>query len=166
MSYIVALGLPTALLCGAWCVLAGWIGLGALSWAGFAGCTAYFACPEERGMKAVISCVCCLMSGVAYAMISIHLGTIFTFPYASIVFTIITTYCMCVQNKIKVLAYIPGTFFGSFSTFAAGGSPAIIPALLLGILLGLACEKTGQWVFKKFGKKDEAEVQTAEESKP
>lgn len=154
MSYIVALGLPTAFLCGGWCLLAGVIGLGALSWAGFAGCTAYFACPD-KSMKGVISCICCLMSGVGYALISIYLGNhVLTFPYAGIILTIIATFLMCVQNKVKVLEYIPGTFLGSFSTFAAGGSLRIIPALLLGVLLGILCDKTGQWIFKKWGKQE------------
>ncbi len=154
MSFIVALGGATALLCGGWCVLANAIGLGALSWAGFSGCTAYFACPD-KGMKGVIACLGSVMSGVAYALISIYLGNhVLTFPYAAIILSIITTYFMCIQSKIKALSYIPGAFFGSFSTFAAGGSLLIIPALLLGILLGLSCDKSGQWVFDKFGRKE------------
>ena len=152
MSSIVALGLTTAILCGAWTWAAGIIGF--LGWAGFSGCTSYFACPD-KGLKGVISCICCTMSGVTYAMISIKLGGILTFPFASIIVTIVATYLMCVQNKVKLLSYIPGTFFGSFSTFAANGDPMIIPSILCGIILGLACDKSGQWLFKVAGKKEE-----------
>ena len=66
---------------------------------------------------------------------------------------------MCVQNKIGVLSYIPGTFFGSFSTFAAGGSVLIIPALLLGIILGVCCDKSGQWLHSKVGKPEPVQTQ-------
>lgn len=159
MSYICALGLTTALLCGGWTWIAGIVGL--LGWAGFSGCTSYFACPD-KGLAGVKSCICCTMSGVAYALLSIKLGQYLTFPNAGILLTVIATYFMCVQNKVKALSYIPGTFFGSFSTFAAGGSLMIIPSILLGILLGVACDKSGQWLFEKVGKKEATD--TAAES--
>lgn len=42
MSSLCALSIVTAVLCGIWSYLAGIVGL--IGWAGFAGCTTYFAC--------------------------------------------------------------------------------------------------------------------------
>lgn len=41
MSSLCALSIVTAVLCGIWSYLAGIVGL--IGWAGFAGCTTYFA---------------------------------------------------------------------------------------------------------------------------
>ena len=61
----------TALLCTVWMVIANATGL--LGWAGFAGCTAYFAGPK-KGVSALPLTFACVGSGVAYALISVHLG--------------------------------------------------------------------------------------------
>lgn len=152
MSVIGALGLATALLCGFWVWGSGLIGL--LGWAGFAGCTAYFACPE-KGWGGVKLTMCCTMSGVFWAMISMVLGNVLKFSGSSIIFCIVATYFMCVQNKFQLLSFIPGTFVGSFSTFATNGDwKIIIPSLLFGAILGVACDKSGAWIFNKFGKKE------------
>ena len=153
-TYITCLGFSTTILCAIWSNVAPLIGLGAMSWAGFSGCTSYFACPD-KGVKGVISCICCLMSGVAYAMITLYLGKVLTFAGAGVFVALITVHLMCIQSKIPIFSYIPGTFFGSFSTFAAGGNPLIIPLLLFGIFLGLGCDKFGGWIFKMIGKKEE-----------
>lgn len=44
MNILFAIALTTGILSGIW----GWVAvaLGLLSWAGFLGCTAYFACPQ------------------------------------------------------------------------------------------------------------------------
>ncbi len=48
MNILFAIALTTGILSGIW----GWVAvaLGLLSWAGFLGCTAYFACPQG-GLK-------------------------------------------------------------------------------------------------------------------
>ena len=153
-TYITCLGLSTTILCAIWSNIAPLIGLGALSWAGFSGCTSYFACPD-KGWKGVKSCFFCLMSGVIYAMITLYLGKVLTFPGAGIFVALVTVHLMCIQSKISIFSYIPGTFFGSFSTFAAGGDPLIIPLLIFGIILGLGCDKFGGVIFKAIGKKEE-----------
>ena len=50
MSSLCALSIVTAVLCGIWSYLAGIAGL--IGWAGFAGCTTYFAC-GKHGMSGV-----------------------------------------------------------------------------------------------------------------
>lgn len=51
MSSLCALSIATAVLCGIWSYLAGIAGL--IGWAGFAGCTTYFAC-GKHGMTFVM----------------------------------------------------------------------------------------------------------------
>ncbi len=156
-TYITCLGLSTTILCAIWSNAAPLIGLGAISWAGFSGCTSYFACPH-KGAKGVLHCICSLMSGVAYAMLTLYMGNVLTFAGAGIFVSLITVHLMCIQSKISVFSYIPGTFFGSFSTFAAGGNVLIIPLLLFGIFLGLGCDKFGAVLFQIIGKKEEEKM--------
>lgn len=44
---------------------------GLLSWAGFLGCTAYFACPQG-GFKGLLISACTLLSGMVWALVIIH----------------------------------------------------------------------------------------------
>lgn len=159
MKSITCLGISTAVCCAVWSFLSPEVGL--LSWAGFAGCTSYFACPDH-GWKGVKSAFFCVMSGIAYALLTLYLNKVFPSFAASLVVALVTVHLMCIQSKIPILAYIPGTFFGSFSTFAAGGDLIIIPCMILGIILGLCCDKGGAWLFKLVGKKEDVEVEKAE----
>lgn len=149
---ITCLGISTAVFCAIWSFGAPEIGL--LSWAGFAGCTSYFACPD-KGWKGVKSCFFCVLSGIIYALLTLYLGKVFPSFGINLFVALVLVHLMCIQSRISLLAYIPGTFFGSFSTFGAGGDLIIIPSMLLGILLGLCCDKGGGLLFKYIGKKDE-----------
>ena len=68
MNILFAIALTTGILSGIW----GWVAvaLGLLSWAGFLGCTAYFACPQG-GLKGLAISSCTVMSGVAWALVVI-----------------------------------------------------------------------------------------------
>lgn len=150
MSYMCALGFMTAVLCGIWSYGSEIVGL--LGWAGFAGCTTYFAC-GSKGLEGLKNTIFPNMSGVIWGMVIITLGSIAPFPGSGGVYCAIVTFFMCVQNKFKLLSFIPGTFMGCFSTFAAGGNwKLLVPSLLLGALLGIACDKSGGWLFSRFGK--------------
>ncbi|MDU4314129.1 MAG: DUF1097 domain-containing protein, partial [Klebsiella michiganensis] len=69
MNILFAIALTTGILSGIW----GWVAvaLGLLSWAGFLGCTAYFACPQG-GLKGLFISTCTVMSGVVWALVIIH----------------------------------------------------------------------------------------------
>lgn len=151
MSSLIALSITTAVLCGGWVYVSGIIGL--LGWAGFAGCTSYFASGgKKEGLKASMIAN---VSGVFWAMIAIKFTEMLNFPAAGAIMSAIITFAMCAQAKKKWLAYIPGTFFGSFSTFAANGEwKLVLPSLLLGGLLGYACQWTGEWLFKASNKEN------------
>lgn len=133
----------TALLCALWIGLAPFFGL--IGWAGFGGCTAYFACPpKNRFCLALI----CLSSGIFYAMLSIHLSTLVTGMPFAILMTFIITFLMCAGPRYRVLSFVPGAFIGSFSSFAANGDLLVIPSLLIGVFLGLGCDKFGRYLCK------------------
>lgn len=69
MNILLSIAITTGILSGIW----GWVAvsLGLLSWAGFLGCTAYFACPQG-GLKGLAISAATLLSGVVWAMVIIY----------------------------------------------------------------------------------------------
>ena len=139
--------LATALLCTIWMFFANHTGL--LGWGGFAGCTAYFAAPKKglRGLPVLLACVA---SGMLYAFCCLYLGKYFPDETIGLASTCIITFLMCAGGKFRLLAFVPGAFIGSFSSFAAGGDPMVIPSILAGLLLGLTCDTSGRWLCRVF----------------
>ena len=133
--------LATALLCTIWMFFANHTGL--LGWGGFAGCTAYFAAPKKglRGLPVLLACVA---SGMLYAFCCLYLGKYFPDETIGLTSTCVITFLMCAGGKFRLLAFVPGAFIGSFSSFAAGGDPMVIPSILAGLLLGLTCDTSGR----------------------
>lgn len=151
MDSLFALSLMTAIFCGIWSALSSSLGL--IAWAGFAGCTSFFAAGgKSKGFKKTILTN---LSGVFWAMISIKICQYIEIEHIGAITTAVITFIMCIQAKIKFLDFIPGTFIGSVSTFAAGGNwKAVALALILGAILGYICESTGIWLFEVLNKKD------------
>jgi len=145
MEYLLALSLTTGILCGVWMDVSSTLHL--LAWAGFAGCTTFFAAGGKKdGFKTAIVTN---FSGVFWAVITIQITNYLGIPHNIAISTGIITFVMCIQAKWSLFQFIPGTFVGSFSTFAAGGDwKAVIPALICGALLGWACEASGTWLHK------------------
>ncbi|USD36173.1 MULTISPECIES: DUF1097 domain-containing protein [Ferrimonas] len=147
MSVLVAIAITTGILSGIW----GWVSvsLGLLTWAGFLGCTTYFASPQD-GVKGLALSVATNMSGVFWAMVIIQLSTIAGAEVIGYVITGIVATLMCVQAKQTWLNYIPGTFVGSCATFAAAGDwQAVIPALIVGATFGFLMKASGLWLHQK-----------------
>ncbi len=130
----------TSLLCTIWVFLANIASLP--GWAGFAGCTAYFAAPG-RGLKGLPVVFACLCTGIIYAMASLRMAIALPGDAAMLTMCFLTTFLMCAGGASRLLAFVPGAFIGSFSTFAAAGDLVVIPALILGIMLGFACDSFG-----------------------
>ena len=145
MNILISIALTTGILSGIW----GWVAvsLGLLSWAGFLGCTAYFACPQG-GLKGLFISACTLMSGVAWALVIIHGSALAPhleiFGYAM---TGVVAFLMCVQAKHLLLSFVPGTFIGACATFAGQGDWAlVVPSLALGLAFGYAMKNSGLWL--------------------
>ena len=144
---LLAISITTGILSGVW----GWIAisLGLLSWAGFLGCTSYFAAPTS-GLKGLGISLITNMTGVFWAMVIIHGSTYVGLEIIGYVITAIVAFFMCIQAKQAWLAYIPGTFIGSCATFAADGNwQLVIPSLLLGGVFGYLMKATGLWLHTK-----------------
>lgn len=145
-----AAALVTGLLCGIWSFLAPLFNL--FTWAGFAGCTTFFAI-RKGGMQTVKKAMLCNVTGVICGMLILWLSNALAFPYSGAVFSGIVTVVMCLLGTLAFINYTPGIFIGCFSTFAAGGNFIIlIISLLCGALLGYFCDELGK-VFMKWQQK-------------
>lgn len=145
MNRLLPIAITTGILSGVW----GWVAVsfGLLSWAGFLGCTAYFACPQG-GMKGLVISAATLLSGVVWALVIIH-GSALT-PHLAIVGYVMTgfvAFLMCLQAKQTLLSFVPGTFIGACATFAGQGDWALVLAsLAVGLLFGYAMKNSGLWL--------------------
>ncbi len=141
MNILFAIALTTGILSGIW----GWVAvsLGLLSWAGFLGCTAYFACPQG-GLKGLLISACTVMSGVIWALVIIYGSALAPqLEILSYVMTGIVAFLMCIQARQLLLSFVPGTFIGACATFAASGDwRIVVPSLALGLVFGYAMKKT------------------------
>ncbi|MCQ1056982.1 DUF1097 domain-containing protein [Photobacterium sp. DNB23_23_1] len=150
MSTLVAIAITTGILSGIW----GWVAvsLGLLSWAGFLGCTAYFASPKD-GVKGLLLSLATTMSGVFWAMVIIHLSSEVGIEIIGYVITAVVAFFMCFQAKQAWFSFIPGTFIGSCATFAAGGDwQIVVPSLVLGVFFGYSMKASGLWLQQKLAK--------------
>ncbi|WP_276643112.1 DUF1097 domain-containing protein [Siccibacter turicensis] len=141
MKRSLSLAFTTGLLSAIWAWVA--VALTLPSWAGFLGCTAFFACPhkDRRGLLITFAT---LSSGVAWAQIILHLSALTTGSLAGYALTGVVAFLMCIQAQRRLLAFIPGTFIGACATFAAQGDwQSVLPALWLGMLFGAAMFVSG-----------------------
>lgn len=145
MNILFSIALTTGILSGLW----GWVAvsLGLLSWAGFLGCTAYFACPQG-GLKGLVISFCTLMSGVAWAQLIIYSSALMPhLDIAGYAITGVVAFLMCIQAKNLLLSFVPGTFIGACATFAGQGDwRVIIPSLIVGLIFGYAMKNSGLWL--------------------
>ena len=147
MSTLIAISITTAILSGIW----GWVAvsLGLLAWAGFLGCTSYFATPHE-GYKGLLISLITNLSGVFWAMMIIQGSSFVSNDVLGYVITGVVTLFMCLQAHKTLLSFIPGTFIGSCATFAAGGDwQIVIPSLILGGVFGYTMKATGLWLHER-----------------
>lgn len=133
----------TAVLCTFWMAAAVFLGLP--GWAGFAGCTAYFATPW-KGAENLPKTFTCVGSGILYAVLSLALAQLIPGQAVGLFMTFLTTFLMCAAGNSRFLKFVPGAFIGSFSTFAAKGDIKAAAAIFLGILLGYACDMFGKFL--------------------
>lgn len=154
MSTLVAISLTTGLLSGLW----GWvaISLGLLSWAGFLGCTSYFATPNS-GVKGLAESLLTNLTGVFWGMVIINASQLVSLEILGYVITAIVAFMMCIQAKQSWLGYIPGTFIGSCATFAADGNwKLVVPSLILGGVFGYLMKASGLWLHNKSNQPESA----------
>lgn len=152
MNKLIPLALTTGILSAVW----GWVAvsLGLLSWAGFLGCTVWFASPQG-GIKGLLTAGCTMMSGIVWALVILH-GSALA-PHLAILsylMTGIVAFLMCMQASQLLLSFVPGTFIGACATFAGEGDWRLVaPSLLLGLAFGFAMKTSGVWLSQRGGGK-------------
>jgi hypothetical protein len=145
MNPLLMIAITTGVLSGLW----GWVAVsfGLLSWAGFLGCTAYFACPQGGVRGLLLSTFSCC-SGVFWAMVIIQGSALAPqLEIAGYLLTGVVAFLMCIQAKQHWLGFIPGTFIGACATFAGAGNWQLVSAsLLIGLAFGYAMKNSGLWL--------------------
>jgi ABC-type uncharacterized transport system YnjBCD permease subunit len=151
MNILFAIALTTGILSGIW----GWVAvaLGLLSWAGFLGCTAYFACPQG-GLKGLAISSCTVMSGVVWALVIIHGSALAPqLQILSYMMTGVVAFPDVHSGATDIAVVCPGTFIGACATFAADGDwRLVVPFLALGLVFGYAMKNSGLWLAARAGK--------------
>lgn len=143
---ILTLSIATAILCGIWVWAAGALNL--IGWAGFAGCTTYFA-SGEHGIKGLVKTCATNVAGLLCGAAIIALSAVVPILGKLGVWCAVLTFVMCILSKTKLLSFCPGIFMGCFATFAADGRwIALALSILIGALLGLACDFGGKGLRK------------------
>ncbi|ALB62362.1 FIG00554764: hypothetical protein [Cronobacter condimenti 1330] len=153
-----SLAFTTGLLSALWAWAA--VALGLPSWAGFLGCTAWFASPKG-GISGFLTILFTLCSGVLWAQVIIAGSAMApALSGLSYAMTGVVAFLMCMQARQALLAFVPGTFIGACATFAGQGDwKSVVPALLLGLLFGVAMKCSGNWL----GARHEAKKTTVTE---
>ena len=149
MSVIMANAIGTGIFC---CL---WQGVGSArwlaTWIGFVGCTSYFS--AGCGKTGFIKSMCSNYTGLLWGMLIILSGGINNTIIFGAVVTGFFSWLIVFQSHIDVLSLVPNTFMGGFSAFASGGDwKMLLICLLLGNILGVSCDYSGRFLFKKFGK--------------
>lgn len=145
---LLSLSLTTAILCGVWSCIAKALPGALLEWAGFAGCTSYFAC-GKHGIAGLKKTILPNMAGVVCGLMAMSLGDLVQNVNDWGIWSAIFTFIMCYMATSELFDFCPGTFVGCFSAFAAGGNwKLLVPSLLIGAFLGVACDYSAKWLQK------------------
>ena len=141
-----AIAVTTGILSGVW----GWTAAvsGLPAWAGFLGCTSFFASPKD-GVGGLAASVLTNLSGVFWALVILRGSEYAAVEGVGYAITAAVAFLMCIQATQAWLVHIPGTFIGACATFAAGGDwRIVVPALAVGGLFGYLMKTSGGWLHR------------------
>ena len=156
---LVLAAVVTGILCGAWAGLAPLAGLSI--WAGFAGCTAYFALGTS-GLKGLGLTLSTTLVGILTALGMIALGDVIGSPAGTGIAVGTIVALIVLMGSIKWLAFVPGIFVGCYSTFAINADWKLLSlSLVAGAVLGLLCDRGGKLAGTLWGHPEAASTQAA-----
>lgn len=152
---LVIAAVVTGILCGAWAGVAPLVSLS--TWAGFAGCTAYFA-TGRHGLNGLAITLSTTLVGVLTAL-GMILGSNLIGPPAGTAIAVGAIVGLIVlMGAVKWLAFVPGIFVGCYSTFALDGDWLQLSlSLIAGAVLGLLCDRGGTLAATAIGRRWPAE---------
>jgi len=142
MSLLFALSITTGIISG---LLVWFTGLFDIaSWLAFLGATSYFASPN-KGFKGLTQVWLTNFSGAIWAILIIVASSYINTDFAAYACTAVFAFCMCIQAKVDLFKFIPGTFLGAAAIFSANGEwiSAII-GLFIGAIFGFLMSYTGE----------------------
>lgn len=153
---LLAAAIATGILCGLWAGLAPLVGLSI--WAGFAGCTAFFA-SGKPGLKGVGLTLATTIVGVGTALAMIWLGDIIGAPAGTGIAVGLIVAVIVLMGSVPWLAFVPGIFVGCYSTFAINADwQLLIASLVAGVVLGWLCQLGSKALAPLFGVKPEPQA--------
>lgn len=159
---LVAAAVATGILCGIWAGTAPLMGLSI--WAGFAGCTAFFASGKD-GVKGLLLTLATTLVGVLTALAMIELGDVIGGALGTGIAVGLIVTAIVMMGAVPWLAFVPGIFVGCYSTFAINADWKLLSlSLVAGAVLGLLCKWGGNLIAPLFGVRadaDPAPVKTA-----
>lgn len=161
-KYVLATAAFTGLLCGLW---GGWFAtfIGLSAWAGFAGCTAYFA-SGKSDLGGILMAAVTTTIGVFYGWLMVagaeYFGggdTMYVVSIGALVMAIV------LMGQIKWTAFVPGIFVGCYTFFAIpdGNWKLLGLSLLAGVVLGFLCDWGGRKLFAAWEPKSSKKVSKA-----
>jgi hypothetical protein len=146
---LVITSLVVGVLCGAWAGIAPEAGLSI--WAGFAGCTAYFASGAHKG-KGLSLTLATTLVGVGTALLMIEGSDFIGPPLGTAVAVGAVVTLIVMMGAVKFLAFVPGIFVGCYSTFAINADWRLLGAsLIAGAVLGMLCDWGAEIAVAKLG---------------
>jgi hypothetical protein len=146
---LLAAAVATGILCGAWAGVAPLVGLSI--WAGFAGCTAFFA-SGRPGVKGLMITISTTLVGVLTALAMIAVGDTIGAPFGTAIAVGLIVTAIVLMGSVPWLAFVPGIFVGCYSTFAINADWRLLTlSLVAGAALGLACQWGGRLLEPAFG---------------
>lgn len=154
MDLLVALGISIGVLAGLWGQFSGPAGL--ITWVAFVSWACFFAAGGKK--DGLIKVAASNVSGVVWGLIIVFLLKSFPFQYGLGVYIAIIVFLACIQAKLSILSFIPGTFAGIACFFGTNFNwQGTLIALLAGACLGFVSEYLGV-MLTKIGKKEETKA--------
>ncbi|MDF7680041.1 DUF1097 domain-containing protein [Enterobacteriaceae bacterium ESL0689] len=142
MKIDLSIAITTSLLSASLIIVASYLNIPA--WAGFLGCTTYFAI-NKHSYQALIICALTLTSGILMACISSAVAGYYS---GSLIALFIVTgaiaFIMCIQARLAWLSFVPAAFIGSCTVFAGSGQLiSALEALFIGLVTGYLMKLSG-----------------------
>lgn len=160
-KYVIATAAFTGLLCGIWGGFAGLVGLSA--WAGFAGCTAYFASGRHK-FDGLIMTLITTSIGVLYGWLMLEGANYLGGSESAFALSIgVLVMFIVLMGQIKLTAFVPGIFVGCYSFFAIENNnwQLLLASLAAGAVLGVLCDWGGNALFGHLKPKTKAKTKRA-----
>ena len=149
---LIAIALVTGVLSGIWAGAAPAFNLSV--WAGFAGCTTYFACGKQgwAGLRmTLLTNVIGIIGGYIITNGSEVVGQMMPDAIATGIVVAVIVVFMVFCTAVNPISFVPGIFIGCFSYFAIDGNwQLLLPSIVAGAFLGAACERGGTLLGKKY----------------